>query len=151
MLYVIYFSKKGGLPPCLQVTIPAKKTAKIDQIACIPEQLVQKRLRWFCRVAKSPEGELIKDLILPEGQLKTCATTIKIDMGPRIVYTFGLAQTSRVLTMRFICMIPQISSLFALLCGKMMGLQWTGTISGRLCRECWWTHKIEVDSNFSGQ
>ncbi len=31
----------------------------------IPTLLVQRRLRWFCHAARRPEGELIKDLLLP--------------------------------------------------------------------------------------
>ncbi len=59
--------------------------------------LVQRRLRWFGHVARRPEGELIKDLLLPTpprtwriragGQLKTWATTVKAE--PRI---FGHAR-----------------------------------------------------------
>ncbi len=64
----------------------------------IPAPLVQRRLRWFGHIARRPEGELIKDLLLPTpprtwrrragGQLKTWATTIKADLellsGPRV-------------------------------------------------------------------
>ncbi len=55
-------------------------------------------LRWFGHAARRPEGELIKDLVLPTpprtwrrrtgGQLKTWATTTKADLepifGPRV-------------------------------------------------------------------
>ncbi len=65
--------------------------------------LVQRRLCWFGHVARRPEDELIKDLLLPTplptwpkqagGQLKTWATTIKADLepipGPRV---FGHAR-----------------------------------------------------------
>ncbi len=52
--------------------------------------LVQRMLRWFGHAARRPEGELIKDLLLPTpprtwhrqngGQLKAWATTIKADL-----------------------------------------------------------------------
>ncbi len=55
----------------------------------IPALLVQRRLqRWFGHAARRPEGELIKDLLLPTwrrragGQLKTWATTITADLEP---------------------------------------------------------------------
>ncbi len=58
----------------------------------IPALLVQRRLRWFGHAARRPEGEVIKDLLLPTpphmwrrragGQLKTRATTIKADLEP---------------------------------------------------------------------
>ncbi len=68
-----------------------------------PVQLVQRRLSWFGHAVRRPEGELIKDLLLPTpprtwrrragGQLKTWATTIKADLepisGPRV---FGHAR-----------------------------------------------------------
>ncbi len=57
-----------------------------------PAMLVLRRLRWFGDAARRPEGELIKDLLLPTpprtwrrrpgGQLKTWATTIKADLEP---------------------------------------------------------------------
>ncbi len=53
---------------------------------------LQTRLHWFGHVARRPEGELTKDLLLPapphtwrrraRGQLKTWATTIKADLEP---------------------------------------------------------------------
>ncbi len=58
----------------------------------IPALLVQRRHRWFGHAARRPEGELIKDLLLPTpprtwrrragGQLKTWATTTKADLEP---------------------------------------------------------------------
>ncbi len=81
--------------------------------------LVQRRIRWFGHAARRPEGELIKDLLLPTpprtlrrragGQLKTWATTIKADLellsGPRVRWrkdwmkvTNGIAQDRRVWT-----------------------------------------------------
>ncbi len=61
-------------------------------LTSIPALLVQRRLRWFGHAARRPEGELIKDLLLPTppctwrrrvgGQLKTWATTIKADLEP---------------------------------------------------------------------
>ncbi len=64
---------------------------------------MQRRFRWSGHAARRPEGELIKDLLLPTlprtwrrragGQLKTWATTIKADLeppsGPRV---FGHAR-----------------------------------------------------------
>ncbi len=69
----------------------------------IPALLVQRRLRWFGYAVRRPEGELIKDLLLPTpprtwrrragGQLKQWATTTKADLeplsGPRV---FGHAR-----------------------------------------------------------
>ncbi len=62
------------------------------KLTSIPALLVQRRLRWFGYAARRPEGELFKDLLLPTptrtlrmragGQLKTSATTIKIDLEP---------------------------------------------------------------------
>ncbi len=55
-------------------------------------QLVQRRLLWFGHAARRPDGELIKDLLLPTpprtwrrrtgGRLKTWVTTIKADLEP---------------------------------------------------------------------
>ncbi len=67
-------------------------------LTSIPALLVQRRLRWFGHAARRPEGELIKDLLLPTqphtwsrragGQLKTWATTTEADLepisGPRV-------------------------------------------------------------------
>ncbi len=64
----------------------------------LPALLVQRRPRWFGHAASRPEGELIKDLLLPTpprtwrrragGQMKIWATTIKADLepisGPRV-------------------------------------------------------------------
>ncbi len=57
-----------------------------------PALLVRRRLHWFGHAERRPEGELIKDLLLPtsprtwrrraRGQLKTWATTIKADLEP---------------------------------------------------------------------
>ncbi len=72
-------------------------------LTSVPALLVQRRLRWFGHAACRPEGELIKDLLLPtpprtwrrrtRGQLKTWAITVKADLeplsGPR---TFGHAR-----------------------------------------------------------
>ncbi len=77
------------------------------RLTSIPAQLVQVRLRWFGHAARRPEGELIKDLLLPTpprtwrrrtgGQLKTWAITIKADLeplsGPRV---FGHARWAKV-------------------------------------------------------
>ncbi len=52
-------------------------------------ELVQRRLSWFGQAKRRPDGELIKDRLLPTpprtrtgGQLKTWATTIKTDLEP---------------------------------------------------------------------
>ncbi len=72
------------------------------RLTCMPGLLVQRRLRWFGHAARRLDGELIKDLLLPTsprtwrrqtgGQLKTWATTLKVDLkplsGPRV---FGYA------------------------------------------------------------
>ncbi len=72
-------------------------------LTSIPALLVQRRLHWYGHAARRPEGELIKDLLLPTppriwrrrtgGQLKTWATTTKADLepifGPRV---FGHAR-----------------------------------------------------------
>ncbi len=62
------------------------------RLTSIPALLVQRRLRWFGHPARHPEGDLIKDLLVPTpprtwrrragGQLKTWATTIKADLEP---------------------------------------------------------------------
>ncbi len=56
---------------------------------------LQRRLPWFDRAARRPDGELIKDLPLhtpprtwrkrTEKQLKTWATTFKVDVEPRVL------------------------------------------------------------------
>ena len=65
----------------------------------LPTVLLQRRLRWFGNAARRPEGELIRDVLLPpslpngrkrvSGQLKTWASTIKNDLaalsGPQVV------------------------------------------------------------------
>ncbi len=58
-------------------------------LTSIPALFVQRRLqRWFGHAARRPEGELIKDLLLPTwrrrpgGHLKTWATTIKANLEP---------------------------------------------------------------------
>ncbi len=72
-------------------------------LTIIPALLVQRRLRWFGKAARRPDGELMKGLLLPKppstgrrparGQLKTWATTIKAAKeplsGPRV---FGHAR-----------------------------------------------------------
>ncbi len=83
--------------------VPSVELCRRLCLTSIPALLVQRRLRWFGHAARRPEGELIKDLLLPtsprtwrrraEGQLKTWATTIKADLepisGPRV---FGYAR-----------------------------------------------------------
>ncbi len=58
----------------------------------IPALLVQRRFRWCGHAARRPEGELIKDILLPTpprtwrrragGQQKIWATTIKANLEP---------------------------------------------------------------------
>ncbi len=83
--------------------VPSVELRRRLCLKSIPALLVQRRLRWFGRATRRPEGELIKDLLLPTpprtwrrragGQLKTWATTIKTDLepisGPRV---FGHAR-----------------------------------------------------------
>ncbi len=83
--------------------VPSVELPRRLRLTIIPALLVQRRLRWFGYAARSPEGELIKDLLLStpprkwcrraEGQLKTWATTTKADLevlsGPRV---FGYAR-----------------------------------------------------------
>ncbi len=59
------------------------------------------------------------------------------------IYTFGLAQFSRILTARLNCTIPQIISLFTLSCGKEMVWQWTdinGTFMPRVLADTNYRH-----------
>ena len=65
----------------------------------LPPVLLQRRLRWFEHAARRPEGELIRNVLLPPslpnwrkrigGQLRTWASTIKDDLaalsGPQVV------------------------------------------------------------------
>ncbi len=70
--------------------VPSVKLGRRLCLISIPALLMQRRLHWFGHAARPPEGELIKDLLLPTlprtwrrragGQLKTRATTIKTDM-----------------------------------------------------------------------
>ncbi len=83
--------------------VPSVEHRRRHCLTSIQALLKQRRLRWFGHAARSPEGELIKDLLLPTpprtwrrragGQLKTWATTIKADLeplaGPRV---FGHAR-----------------------------------------------------------
>ncbi len=83
--------------------VPYVEPRRRPCLTSIPALLVQRRLRWFGHATRRPEGELIKDLLLPTpprtwrrrggGQLKTWATTIKADLepisGPRV---FGHAR-----------------------------------------------------------
>ncbi len=61
----------------------------------------------------------------------------------RVVYAFGLTKILRVLTMRLNCTILQITSLFALLCGKN-GLAMEGNYRDVYAENN--LSKIEVDS-----
>ncbi len=83
--------------------VPSVELRRRLSLTSIPALLVQRRFRWFGHAARRPEGELIKDLLLPTpprtwrrrtgGQLKTWTTTTKADLepisGPRI---FGHAR-----------------------------------------------------------
>ncbi len=73
--------------------VPSVELRRRLCLTSIPTLLVQRRLRWFGHAARRPEGELIKDVLLPTpsrmwrrrtgGQLKTWATTIKADLRLR--------------------------------------------------------------------
>ncbi len=79
--------------------MPSVELCRRLSLTSIPALLVQRRLRWFGHAARRPEGELIKELLLPTpprtwrrragGQLKTWATTIKADLEPGV---FGHAR-----------------------------------------------------------
>ncbi len=83
--------------------VPSVKLRHRLCLTSITALLVQRRLHWFGHAARRPEGELIKNLLLPTpprtwrrragGQLKTWAITIKVDLepisGPRV---FGHAR-----------------------------------------------------------
>ncbi len=89
-----------------RVCVPSVVLHRRLCLSSIPALLVQIRLRWFGHATRRPEGELIKDLLLPTpprtwrrragGQLKTWATMIKADLepisGPR---AFGHTQWSK--------------------------------------------------------
>ncbi len=72
--------------------VPSVELRRHIRLTSIPALLGQRRLRWFGHAARRPEGELIKDLLLPipprtwgrraGGQLKTWATTTKADLDP---------------------------------------------------------------------
>ncbi len=72
--------------------VPSLELRRRLCLASISVLFVQRRLRWFGNAARSPERELIKDLLLPTlpctwrrragGKLKTWATTIKADLEP---------------------------------------------------------------------
>ncbi len=78
--------------------VPSVELRRRLCLTSTPTLLMQRRLRWFGHAARRPEGELIKDILLPTpprtwrrragGQLKTWATTIKADLeavsGPRV-------------------------------------------------------------------
>ncbi len=83
--------------------VPSVELRRRLSLTSIPALLMQRRLRWFGHAERRPEGELIKNLLLPTpprtwrrragGQLKTWATTAKADLeplsGPRV---FGHAR-----------------------------------------------------------
>ncbi len=97
----------------LAMTASAPFYARGAEIACnrwlrlcltsIPARLVQRRFRCFGYIARHPDSELFKDILLPTpsrtcrrrtgGQLKTWAITINADLeplsGPRV---FGHAR-----------------------------------------------------------
>ncbi len=70
--------------------VPSVELRRRLCLTSIPALLVQRRLRWFGHATRRPEGELIKDLLLPTPprtwsrragcQLKTWATTIKANL-----------------------------------------------------------------------
>ncbi len=71
--------------------VPSVELRRHLSLTSIPAMLLHRRFRWFGHAARRPEGELIKDLLLPTphrtwrrragGQLKTRATTIKADQN----------------------------------------------------------------------
>ncbi len=79
--------------------VPSVELRRRLSLTCI--LLVQRRLRWFGHAARRPEGELIKDLLLPTpprtwrrrtgGQQKTWVTKADLEpiSGPRV---FGHAR-----------------------------------------------------------
>ncbi len=83
--------------------VPSAELRRRLCLTSIPALIVKRRLHWFGHATRRPEGELIKDLLLPTpprtcrrqagGQLKIWATTIKADLeplsGPRV---FGHAR-----------------------------------------------------------
>ncbi len=46
--------------------VPSVEQRRRLYLTSIPTLLVQRRLRWFCHAARRPEGELIKDRLLPK-------------------------------------------------------------------------------------
>ncbi len=72
--------------------VPCVELRRRFCLTSIPALLVQRRLRWFGHATRRPEGELIKDLLLPippptrhrlaGGRLKVWATTTKADLEP---------------------------------------------------------------------
>ncbi len=48
-----------------------------------PAKLVQCRLRWFDNAARRPDGELIKELLLPARAIKKCPLQHKNSAGRR--------------------------------------------------------------------
>ncbi len=72
--------------------VPSVELRRRLCLTSIATLLVQRRLRWFEHAARRPEGELIKDLLLPTpprtwhrltgGQLKSWTITIMADLKP---------------------------------------------------------------------
>ncbi len=73
--------------------VPSVELRHRLSLTSVPALLVQRRLqRWFGHAARRPEGELLKDLLLPTpprtwrrragGQLEIWATTIEADLEP---------------------------------------------------------------------
>ncbi len=81
-----------GEPVRRRDCVPSVEPRRRLRLTSILALLVQRKLRWFGRAARRPEGELIKDLLLHTpprtwrrragGQLKTWATTFKADLEP---------------------------------------------------------------------
>ncbi len=84
-IHVIPRARRGDCVPYVEL----RRYLRLSSILAL---FVQRRLHWFGLASRRPEGELIKDLLLPTpprtwrrragGQPKTWATTIKADPEP---------------------------------------------------------------------
>ncbi len=92
------WSRRTGIQLNILLAFPERESSATHhlRLTSILVQLVQRRLRWFGHATRGPNGELIKDLLLPTspsawrrqtgGQLKTWATKADLEplSGPRI-------------------------------------------------------------------
>ncbi len=60
--------------------VPSVELSRRLCLTSIPALLVQRRLHWFGRAARHPDGELIKHLLLSPFRCATIAITIKTDI-----------------------------------------------------------------------